>query len=58
VADGPFWPGEPTGFGLAGMAERAELLGGELELISAPGCGTTVRLVIPLRRADQPPGCI
>jgi two-component system, NarL family, sensor kinase len=40
--------GGPTGFGLPGMAERAELLGGALELVSAPGRGTTVRLVIPL----------
>ncbi len=40
--------GGPTGFGLSGMAERAELLGGKLELISAPGRGTTVRLVLPL----------
>jgi two-component system, NarL family, sensor kinase len=44
----------PTGFGLPGMAERAELLGGALELISAPGRGTTVRLVIPLRQAPAP----
>jgi len=47
--DGPTWPAGPTGFGLPGMAERAELLGGTLELISAPGRGTTVRLVIPFR---------
>lgn len=40
--------GGPTGFGLAGMRERAELLGGKLELSSAPGRGTTVRLSVPL----------
>ncbi len=38
----------PTGFGLSGMRERAELLGGRLDLASAPGRGTTVRLTIPL----------
>jgi two-component system, NarL family, sensor kinase len=37
----------PAGLGLAGMRERAELLGGALELISAPGHGTTVRLAVP-----------
>ena len=37
----------PTGFGLAGMRERAELLGGSLELVSAPGRGTTVKLTVP-----------
>lgn len=41
-------PGTATGFGLSGMRERAELLGGRLELISAPSRGTTVRLVVPL----------
>jgi signal transduction histidine kinase len=34
--------------GLAGMRERAELLGGTFEIQSAPGLGTTVRLSWPL----------
>ena len=34
-------------FGLLGMSERAKRLGGQLELVSAPGKGTTVRAVIP-----------
>jgi two-component system NarL family sensor kinase len=50
-ASGPRGAAGPTGFGLGGMAERAELLGGTLELVSAPGRGTTVRLVIPSRPA-------
>ena len=33
--------------GLTTMAERARAIGGALELISAPGAGTTVRLVVP-----------
>jgi signal transduction histidine kinase len=46
-------PGGPTGFGLSGMRERAELLGGHLELTSTPGHGTTVRLAIPYLPAAQ-----
>jgi signal transduction histidine kinase len=39
---------EPSaGFGLVGMRERAGLLGGSVEVISAPGQGTTVRAVLP-----------
>lgn len=34
-------------YGLAGIRERAELIGAELELESFPGRGTTVRLTIP-----------
>jgi two-component system, NarL family, sensor kinase len=44
----------PTGFGLSGMRERAELLGGKLELSSAPGRGSTVRLAIPFLPRAQP----
>jgi two-component system sensor histidine kinase UhpB len=35
------------GLGLDGMAERARLLGGELDVRSAPGMGTTVELTLP-----------
>ena len=34
--------------GLAGMRERMDLLGGELEIDSAPGRGTTVVATLPL----------
>jgi two-component system NarL family sensor kinase len=39
------------GFGLLGMRERAMLMGGELQLQTAPGAGTTVRFVMPLGEA-------
>jgi signal transduction histidine kinase len=38
----------PHGWGLAGMRERAESLGGEFGLRSMPGKGTEVSVVIPL----------
>ena len=52
--DAPGSPG-PTGLGLSGMRERAELLGGRLDLSAAPGRGTTVRLTIPFLPAAQAP---
>jgi len=39
------------GFGLLGATERAAALGGSLETRSAPGCGTQVRMHLPLRAA-------
>lgn len=44
------------GFGLVGMRERVELLGGELTVESAPGSGTRVRASLPAtRRNEQSP---
>jgi signal transduction histidine kinase len=40
------------GFGLLGIRERVQLLGGELVVDSSPGDGTTVRAVLP---AHAPP---
>ncbi len=50
-----FDPDEATdGFGLLGMHERVELLGGDLAIVSGPGGGTVVRASLPSqRRADQ-----
>ena len=36
--------------GLAGMSERASLVGGKLNMESRPGYGTCVRLTIPLKQ--------
>lgn len=35
-------------FGLEGMRERCHILGGRLDIVSAPGQGTTIRIRIPL----------
>jgi two-component system, NarL family, sensor histidine kinase DevS len=44
---------QTSGFGLAGMRERAELLHGTLNVSSAPGQGTTVSAVLPARRRNR-----
>jgi signal transduction histidine kinase len=45
--------GQASGLGLHGMQERVALLGGSVEIESAPGHGTVVRARIPAPR--QPP---
>ncbi len=49
VADGRI-ESPPGHYGLTGMRERAEGIGGVLEIESAPGEGTAVRLRIPVRK--------
>jgi signal transduction histidine kinase len=44
-----------TSLGLIGMEERATLGNGRLQLESAPGQGTTVRLLLPLRPTTVAP---
>jgi signal transduction histidine kinase len=60
VPAGPRGDGLQGGFGLSGMRERAELVGGELELAAAPSGGTTMRLTVPLTNrpvgSGQPQG--
>ncbi len=48
-----FTPGQPQsgGFGLIGMNERVDLVGGRLEIDSAPERGTTVRAWLPAGRS-------
>lgn len=45
---GPRGDGLEGGFGMGGMRERAELIGGELEFVPAPEKGAMVRLTVPL----------
>lgn len=47
--------GKPMSFGLAGMRERAALLGGTLAIRSSPGKGTTVVLELPRISAQVAP---
>lgn len=43
-----------TGLGLYGMKERASLLGGEVDIQSAPGKGTTIKVLIPVNEKGEP----
>jgi signal transduction histidine kinase len=45
--------GTPGGFGLTGISERAQLLGGTASIRSAPGQGTTVTLEIPIENGPE-----
>jgi signal transduction histidine kinase len=45
---GPRGDGLEGGFGMGGMHERAELVGGELQFAAAPERGTKVTLTVPL----------
>src|SRR3954451_11200848 len=42
------------GLGIAGMRERALLVGGDMQVESRLGAGTRVRLTVPLEEADRP----
>ena len=43
------------GFGVIGMRERAELLGGKLTVDSSAGRGTTVRATLPAENVSEVP---
>ena len=43
--------GRPGHFGLAGMQERAKLVGGKLTVSGSPGSGTEIELTIPASHA-------
>jgi signal transduction histidine kinase len=45
--------GSGQGLGLAGMRERASLLGGTVRVESAPGQGTTVEARLPVDAASM-----
>jgi signal transduction histidine kinase len=39
--------GEPAGFGVDGMRERARQIGGEIKILSDPGRGTRIMVTVP-----------
>ena len=41
------------GLGLSGMRERSSLIGGILELETAPGHGTTIYVKVPIRAPEN-----
>jgi signal transduction histidine kinase len=50
-----FDPASKTdGYGILGMRERAQLLGGTLDIASTPGEETTLTAVLPLHRRREP----
>jgi signal transduction histidine kinase len=44
----------PRGWGLAGMRERADSIGGQLHILSAPGEGTLIELRVPSPLLEDP----
>ncbi len=44
--------GESTGFGLLGMRERVAVVDGTMTIETAPGAGTSIRVVLPARRNE------
>jgi signal transduction histidine kinase len=46
-----FNPAAALGDGLAGLRDRIQALGGTLEVQSAPGAGTTITVLLPIRQA-------
>jgi signal transduction histidine kinase len=49
-------PADGTGFGLTGMRQRVELVGGRLEIDSVVGEGTTVNATVPIPAGSEPAG--
>ena len=45
---------EHDGFGLAGMRERSEQMGGTLDIISARGKGTKIAVTLPYNHESTP----
>mgnify|MGYP001219758435 FL=1 len=55
VSDLSFLPTQRGGFGLYSIRERLSIIGGTIEIDSAPGRGTHVRIAAPLKSAVAEP---
>jgi signal transduction histidine kinase len=55
ITDANSGSGSESGMGCQTMRERAEALGGAFQLISAPGQGTTVQVIVPLQTREKTP---
>jgi len=40
-------------YGISGMEERAEIIDGEIQIVSSPGVGTKIIIKAPLEREDR-----
>jgi signal transduction histidine kinase len=47
---------KPKSHGIAGMRHRVHVLGGQLDIVTSPGRGTSVRVEVPLASVIQPAG--
>jgi hypothetical protein len=47
-------PQPPHGWGLVGMRERAESVGGRFRIDSAPGRGALVEVLVPIPKTNYP----
>jgi len=45
--------GEKDSYGISGMKERVEIIGGEMQIVSSPGSGTGIIIKVPLKREGQ-----
>jgi len=45
-----------SGFGLVGMSERIDMLGGTLSVESGPDRGTRITAILPVTRRSEPGG--
>ncbi|MEZ0362451.1 GAF domain-containing protein [Mycobacterium sp. pUA109] len=56
--ENPLGGDEMGGYGVLSMAERAELVGGRLNIRSRPGAGTAVTATIPLSSSPSARACV